>query len=62
MGFNSVFKGLIWECALLSKQRQILKHSTIEAGGRWLISNFELANKYTNFFQKFVNNINFENL
>jgi len=53
---------LIWECTLLSKQRQSLKNSTIETGGSWPISNTELANTYTNIFQKFVNSINLETL
>jgi hypothetical protein len=42
---------LIRECTLLSKQRQILKNSITKMGGRWPISNTELANKYTNLFQ-----------
>jgi len=42
---------LIWECTLLSKQRQSLKNGIIEAGGSWPISNIELANTYTNIFQ-----------
>jgi len=38
---------LIWECASLSKQRQILKHSIIKAGRRWPISNID-SNKTPN--------------
>jgi len=53
---------LIWECALLSKQRQSLKSNITKAGGRWPISNHELANKYTHLFLKFVNTINFQTL
>ena len=53
---------LIWECALLSKQRQSLKHNITKAGRRWPITNHELANKYTHLFLKFVNTINFETL
>jgi hypothetical protein len=48
---------LIRECTLLSMQRQILKNSITKTGRRWPISNTELANKYTNLFQKFVNSI-----
>jgi len=53
---------LIQECALLSKQRQSLKNNITKAGRRWPISNYELANKYTHLFLKFVNTINFETL
>jgi hypothetical protein len=48
---------LICEGTLLSMQRQILKNSITKTDGRWPISNTELANKYTNLFQKFVNSI-----
>ena len=53
---------LLWECELLRKQRQVLRNSTVKAGGNWPITNSDLANKYTKFFQKFVNTINFETL
>jgi hypothetical protein len=53
---------LIWECTLLSKQRHTLKNNIIKAGGRWPISNNELANEYTHLFLKFVNTIDFETL
>lgn len=53
---------VIRECTLLSKQTQILQRSIITAGGRWPISKTELANKYMNLFQKFVNSINFKTL
>jgi hypothetical protein len=53
---------LIRECALLSKQRQSLKNNITKAGGRWPISSYELANKYTHLFLKFVNTINSETL
>jgi len=53
---------LLWECDLLKKQRQILKNSITKTGGNWPITNSDLANKYTKFFQRFVNTINFERL
>jgi hypothetical protein len=53
---------LIRECAILNKQRDTLKNRIINAGGRWPLSNSELAIKHTNFFQKFVNSVNFEGL
>jgi hypothetical protein len=53
---------LLWVCELLRKQRQILRNSITNAGGNWPITNSDLANKYTKFFQKFVNAINFETL
>jgi hypothetical protein len=34
----------------------------MKVGGNWPITNFDLANKYKTFFQKFVNIINFETL
>jgi hypothetical protein len=34
----------------------------MKVGGNWPITNFDLANKYTEFFQKFVNTIHFETL
>ena len=51
---------LLWECDLLKKQRQVLRNSITKAGGNWPITNSDLANKYTKFFQRFVNTINFE--
>jgi len=53
---------LIWKCASLSKQGQSLKNNITKAGGRWPISNYKLANKYTHLFLKFVNTTNFETL
>jgi hypothetical protein len=53
---------LLWECELLRKQRQVLRNSITKVGGKWPITNSDLANKYTKFFQKFVNSINFETL
>ena len=53
---------ILWECELLRKQRKVLKNSIVKAGGNWPITNSDLANKYTKFFQKFVNTINFETL
>ena len=51
---------LLWECDLLKKQRQVLRNSITKAGGNWPITNSDLANKYTKFFQRFLNTINFE--
>jgi hypothetical protein len=51
---------LLWVCDLLKKQRQVLRTSITKAGGNWPITNSDLANKYTKFFQRFVNTINFE--
>jgi hypothetical protein len=34
----------------------------MKVGGKWPITNFDLENKYTKFFQKFVNTINLETL
>jgi hypothetical protein len=53
---------LLWECKLLRKRRQILRNSITKAGGNWPITNSDLANKYTKFFQKFLNTINFNTL
>jgi hypothetical protein len=50
---------LPWECELLRNQRQVLRNSFMKAGGNWPITNSDLANKYTKFFQKIVNAINF---
>jgi len=47
-------------CDLLKKQRQVLRNSITKAGGNWPITNFDLTNEYTKFFQSFVNAINFE--
>jgi hypothetical protein len=51
---------LIWKCLLLQKQRETLKYKIRKAGGNWPLSNSDLANKYTNWFQIFVNAINFD--
>jgi hypothetical protein len=53
---------LIWECELLGKQRQVLRNRITKAGGNWPITNTDLANKNTTFFQNFVKNINFKAL
>ena len=53
---------LLWECDLLKKQRQVLRKSIRKTDGNWPITNSDLANKYTKFFQRFVNTINFESL
>jgi hypothetical protein len=52
----------IRECTILNKQRDTIKNGITNAGGRWPLSNSELANRYTDLFQKFVNSINFEGL
>jgi hypothetical protein len=46
----------------LQHERETLKRRIIKAGGNWPLSNFELANKYTKWFQMFINAINFDNL
>ena len=53
---------LIWECAHLLKQRETLKKKIRKAGGNWPLSNSDLANNYTKWFQTFVNSINFDTL
>jgi hypothetical protein len=53
---------LLWECELLRKQKQLLRNSIMVDGGNWPTTNFDLANKYTKLFQKFVKNISFETL
>jgi hypothetical protein len=53
---------LLWECELLRKQRQALRNTVMKVGENWAITKFDLANKYTKFFQKFVNTISFETL
>ena len=53
---------LILECTLLSKQRQSLKNSTMNAVGSWPVSKTDLANTYTNIFQRFVDSTNLETL
>jgi hypothetical protein len=53
---------LIRECTILNKQRDTIKNRIINAGGRWPLSNSELAMKCINLFQKFVNSVNFEDL
>jgi hypothetical protein len=41
---------LLLECELLRRQRQVLRNSIMKVGGNWPITNFDLANKYPNFF------------
>ena len=53
---------LIWECAQLLKQRETLKNRIRKAGGNWPLSNSDLANNYTKWFQIFVNSINIDTL
>ena len=53
---------LIWECTHLLKQRETLKNRIRRAGGNWPLSNSDLANNYTKWFQIFVNSINFDTL
>jgi len=53
---------LLWERELLRKQRQVLRNSITKAGRNWPITNSDLANRYTKFFQKFLNTINFKTL
>ena len=51
---------VIWECAHLLKQRETVKNKIRKAGGNWPLSNSDLANNYTKWFQTFVNSINFD--
>jgi len=44
----------------IKKQRQVLRNNITKAGGNWPITNSDLANKYTTFFHRFVNTIDFE--
>jgi len=53
---------LIWECAHLLKQRETLKNRIRKAGGNRPLSNSDLANNYTKWFQMFVKSINFDTL
>jgi hypothetical protein len=53
---------VIWECEKLQKERETLKRRIIRAGGNWPLSNFDLANKYTKWFQRILKAINFDNL
>jgi len=53
---------LLWECDLLRKPRRVLRNSTTKAGENWPITNSDLANKNSKFFQKFVNITNFGTL
>jgi len=50
---------LLWESELF-KSRHVPRNSIMKAGGKWPITNSDLKNKYTNYFQKFVNAIKFE--
>ena len=61
MGSQTTYH-LIWECAHLLKQREILKNRIGKAGRNWPLSNSDLANNYTKWFQMFVNAINFDTL
>jgi len=53
---------LIWECAYLQEQRETLKNRIKKAVGNWPLSNSDLTNNYTKWFQMFVNSINFDTL
>ena len=53
---------LIWECVQLQEQRETLKNRIKKAGRNWPLSNSDLANNYTKWFQTFVNSINFDTL
>jgi hypothetical protein len=53
---------LLGECEILRKQIHVLRKSITKASGNWPITNSYLANKYTKFFQIFVNTINSETL
>ena len=51
---------LIWEYAHLLKQRETVKNKIRKAGHNWPVSNSDLANNYTKWFQTFVNSINID--
>ena len=53
---------IIWECALLQKQRDTLKNRIRKTGGNWPLTNSDLVNNYTKWFQMFVNSINFDTM
>jgi len=53
---------VIWECAHLLQLRETLKNRIRKAGGNCPLSNSDLANNYTKWFQMFVNSINFDSL
>ena len=53
---------IIWECEKLRTERETLKNRIIKAGGDWPLSNSDLVNKNTKWFQMFSNAINFDNL
>ena len=53
---------IIWECEKLRTERETLKNRIIKAGGDWPLSNSDLVNKNTKWFQMFLNAINFDNL
>jgi len=53
---------IIWECALLQKQRETLKNRIRKTGGNWPLTNSDLANNYTKWFRMFVNSINFDTM
>jgi hypothetical protein len=47
----------------MKAERERLKKKGIrKAGGDWPLSNSDLANKHTKWFQMFVNSINFDTL
>ena len=51
---------LLSECEHLLTQRKALKNRVRKAGGNWIISNSDLANSYTKWFQIFVNSIDLD--
>ena len=53
---------LLWEYEHLTTQREALKNRVRKTGGNWPISNSDLANNYTKYFQIFVNSIAFDTL
>jgi len=45
-----------------TKQRETLKNRIRKTGGNWPLTNSDLANNYTKWFQMFVNSINFDTM
>ena len=53
---------LIYECRLLTRQRNNLKHQIVSAGGIWPTNNSDRIEKHLNALVKFIKNINFNQL
>jgi len=53
---------LLWEFEHILTQREAMKNRVKKAGGNWPITNTDLTNKYTKWFQIFDNSIDFDTL